>query len=58
MTRKTSKGTKSAPRKPKRLSLSKVTLKDLDSRGKDHQGIRGGAGNLKRQQWPSDECSF
>ena len=41
MTRKTTKGSKAPPRKSKRLSLSKQTLRDLSAPG---SGPKGGMG--------------
>jgi hypothetical protein len=41
MTSKTTKGSKALPRKSKRLSLSKKTLKDLNVSGTGPQGGMG-----------------
>jgi hypothetical protein len=53
MTRKTTKSTKPAGRKPKRLSLSKKTLKDLTPRGQGPAGGKGTAGGNTPCPWGS-----
>jgi hypothetical protein len=55
MTRRTSLSARSEVKQPKKLSLSKKTLKNLDVRGK---GPKGGAATAGKAVRSGTYCSF